>query len=43
MFVMPASIPVPAPEISSISQMNIVKADDKRVNMAYNFLTKNLN
>jgi hypothetical protein len=23
--------------------MNIVKADDKRVNMAYNFLTKNLN
>ena len=43
MFVMPSSIPVPAPNISSISQMNIVKVDEKRVNMACNFLTKNLN
>jgi hypothetical protein len=43
MFVMPASIPIPAPDISSISQMKIVKADEKRVNMAYNFLTENLN
>jgi len=43
MFVMPASIPVPAPDISSISQMNIVRVDEKRVNMVYNFLTKNLN
>jgi len=43
MFVMPPSIPVPAPDISSISQMNIVKFDGKKVNIAYNFLTKNLN
>jgi len=44
MFLMPLSIPVSAPDISFISQMNIVKVDEKIVNMAYDFfLTKNLN
>jgi hypothetical protein len=42
MFVMPLSVPVPvpAPDISSISQMKIMKFGEKRVNMAYHFLTK---